>query len=64
MMYFGAAVFLHFSYQRYYWITVALAGVAVRLLQEAAARPTPQEEAAAAAWLVDEPAASEPVAVR
>jgi len=63
MMYFGAAVFLHFSYQRYYWITVALAGVAVRLLQEAAERPTPQEEAAAAAWLADEPAAPEPAVV-
>jgi hypothetical protein len=64
MMYFGTAVFLHFSYQRYYWITLALAGIAARLIQEAASRPTPEEEEAAAAWLVDELSPSEPAAVR
>jgi len=62
MMYFGSAVFLHFSYQRYYWITLALAGIAVRLIEEAAPRPTPEEEAAAAAWLVKELSPRDPVA--
>jgi len=30
--YFSAALFLHFSYQRYYWILLALAGAAVQVL--------------------------------
>jgi putative inorganic carbon (hco3(-)) transporter len=30
--YFASALFLHFSYQRYYWLLLALAGAAVQLL--------------------------------
>jgi hypothetical protein len=31
--YFSAALFLHFSYQRYYWLLLALAGAAVQVLK-------------------------------
>ena len=53
-MYFVTAIFLHFSYQRYYWIALALAAIAARLVQQESMRPTPEEERAAAAWLVEE----------
>ncbi|MGH2569604.1 MAG: O-antigen ligase family protein [bacterium] len=53
-MYFVTAVFLHFSYQRYYWIALALGAIAARLVQQESEKTTPEEEAAAAAWLVEE----------
>jgi len=40
--YFATGLFLHFSYQRYYWLLVALAGAAVQVLErgvEPPARP-------------------------
>jgi O-antigen ligase len=62
-MYFVTAVFLHFSYQRYYWIALALAAIAARLIQEESEKPTREEEAAAAAWLVEELSAPDAVRV-
>jgi hypothetical protein len=38
--YFASALFLHFSYQRYYWLLVALAGAAVHVLQRGDRAPT------------------------
>jgi hypothetical protein len=60
-MYFVTAVFLHFSYQRYYWIALALGAIAARLVQQESEKPTVEEEAAAAAWLVEELATPEVV---
>jgi O-antigen ligase len=62
VMYFVSAVFLHFSYQRYYWIALALGAIAARLVQQESERPTPEEESAAAAWLVEELQTPEPAA--
>ena len=47
-------MFLHFSYQRFYWIILAVAGVCARLLASAEAQPTLREERAAAGWLTEE----------
>jgi hypothetical protein len=54
LMYFGAAMFLHFSYQRFYWIALAIAGVCARLLAGAETQPTAREERGASAWLAEE----------
>jgi hypothetical protein len=60
-MYFVTALFLHFSYQRYYWIALALGAIAARLIRQESEKPTQEEEAAAAAWLVEELRAPETV---
>jgi O-antigen ligase len=37
--YFASAIFLHFSYQRYYWLLLALAGAAVQVLDRRTSAP-------------------------
>jgi hypothetical protein len=36
--YFGTAMFLHLSYQRYYWFLMALAGAALLIFEKEAAK--------------------------
>jgi hypothetical protein len=40
--YFGTALFLHLSYQRYYWFLMALAAAAIRIFDLEAAASAPQ----------------------
>jgi hypothetical protein len=42
--YFGTAMFLHLSYQRYYWFLMALAGAAIRIFNLEIAASQLQEE--------------------
>ncbi|MCK6562506.1 O-antigen ligase family protein [bacterium] len=45
--YLGTAVFLHLSYQRYYWFLLALAGIVLQILKNEARAPQPAQAARA-----------------